>query len=272
MPSFVLVGHQRGLAKVVEEAVKIGKSSGRFREWDTCLMHSRLQNQSILEASQVDDILEEARRLGGAHIFGVSIDRQRSIIESQIKPYFRFRWIDQPVVAQTGQRNFEPLIADLERALLEEDAWISNVKPKGPASPLALPGNLFKTKGEFTNLWICCEGYGDIRAIEATGALVDRFTAFYRKPIDAKKNEKTPWIDHDNWVWKDDGEEHGSAPFPKNWKYSWAVPEKFHFDVMPKNPKTKTHFIDIHGNSHKLPTGSKYMNVTVHGEVRGRKS
>ena len=271
MPGFILAGHQRGLANLVAEAIEVGITAGRLSDWKSCLLHSRLQNQSILEASQVDGVLEEARKLNGGHVFGVSIDRERAIVERQIKPYFRFRWINPDVVVATGQRQFEPLIAELERAIAEEEVWIASVKPKNPASPLALPSKLFKAKGEFENLWTRSEGHGDIGAIRAVGTLIDKFTSTYRKAINTNKNEKTPWLDENDWVWKDDGEEHGAAPFPKNWKYSWAVPEKFHFDVMPKNPKTKTHFTDIHGNNHKLPKGSKYMNVTVHGEVRGYK-
>lgn len=271
MPGFILAGHQRGLAKLVAEAIEIGTATGRLRGWDTLLLHSRLQNQSILEASQVEEVLEAGRVLNGGHVFGISVDRERAIVERQIKPYFRFRWINPAVVMVTGQRQFEPLIAELERAVAEEEEWIASVKPKTPASPLALPGKLFKTKGEFQNLWTRSEGHGDIGAIRAVGTLIEKFIATYRKAIDTNADEKTPWLDQDDWVWKDDGEEHGTAPFPKNWKYSWAVPESFHFDVMPKNPKTKTHFVDIHGNQHKLPKKSKYMNVTVHGEIRGYK-
>lgn len=272
MPGFVLAGHQRGLAKLVAEAIDIGAASGRLRGWDVRLLHSRMQNQSILDASQVDGVLDLARELNGGHVFGVSVDRERAKIEHQIKPYFRFRWINPSVIALTGQRDFEPLIAELERAVTEDEVWINDVKPHTTASPLALPGKLFKAKGEFQNLWARSERHGDIGEIRAVGVLIEKFTTTYRRAIDTTKNEKTPWVDLDDWVWKDDGEEHGSAPFPKNWKYSWAVPEEFHFDVMPRNAKTKTHFSDVHGNSHKLPKKSKYMNVTVHGEVRGYKN
>ena len=271
MPRFILAGHQRGLAKFVEEAIEVAKAANRLGGWEACLLHSRLQNQSILEAGQVAQVLEEASKDGGGHVFGISVDRGRARVEQQIKPYFRFRWINPSAVAKVGQRDFEPLIAELERAILEDAAWIESVKPKNPASPLALPGTLFKAKGEFANLWTRCEAYGDIGAIRAAGALINKFTASFRKPIDTNKNEKTPWLDHADWVWKDDGEEHGTAVFPKNWKYSWSVPEKFHFDVMPKDPKTKSHFMDVNGVNHKLPKNSKYMNITVHGEVRGYK-
>jgi len=269
--SFVLAGHQRGLAKKVAEAVAAGSDDGRLDGWNSCLLHSRLQNQSILEPLLVDEVFKEASKLGGAHVFGVSIDRKRAEVERQIKPYFRFRWIDAEVIAMTGQGKLEPLIAALASAIVEDQVWIECVKPKDTASPLILPGKIFGTKGEFRDLWKRCESYGDEGAIRAAGKLIHKFTTVYRKRIQSTANEKTPWLDDDDWVWKDDGEAHGVAPFPKNWKYSWAVPEKFHFDVMPKNPRVKTHFTDIHGNNHKLPKDSKYMNVTVHGEVRGYK-
>jgi hypothetical protein len=272
MPRFILAGHQRGLARLVDQAIAEAQAAKRLGGWDTCALHCRFPNQSILEASQVATVLEEAGRGNGGHVFGVSIDRQRADVERQIRPFFRFRWISQPAVALTGQRQFEPLIAELEQAVLEEQAWIDKVKPRSTASPLALPGKLFRAKGDFANLWARCEAYGDIDAIRAAGTMVEKFTLAFRKPLDSNKNEKTPWLDHDDWIWKDDGEQHGASIFPKNWKYSWEVPEKFHFDVMPKNPKSKTHFVDVNGISHKLPKESKYMNITVHGEVRGYKS
>lgn len=271
MPRFILVGHQRGLSKMVDAAIEAAHEAKRLGGWKTLTLCSRFSNQSVLECSQVEAVLHAAGVADGGHIFGVSADRKRSEVEQLIKPYFRFRWVTQDSIAMTGQRLFEPLIAELERAVAEEQAWIDSVKPTDTASPVILPAKLFKTKGEFANLWARCEAYGDIEAIRATGASIQKFTGSFRRPIDSMKDEKTPWIDDDGWVWKDDGEQHGKAPPPKNWKYSWEVPEKFHFDVMPKNPKSKTHFVDVHGTSHKLPKDSKYMNVTVHGEVRGYK-
>lgn len=272
MPRFILVGHQRGLAKLVDEAIAQAKSTNRLGGWDTHVLHSRFQNHSAFDVTQVPAVLAEAGRDEGGHVFGVSADRNRGDdVPRQIRPYFRFRWINEYAIAQTGQRQFEPLIAELEQAVAEEQAWIDSVKPRSTASPLALPGKLFKAKGELANLWALCEAYGDINAIRAAGVMVEKFTAAFRKSIDTNRDEKTPWVDHDDWVWKDDGEQHGSAIFPKNWKYSWKVPEKFHFDVMPRNTKTKSQFVDVYGIPHKLPKGSKYMNVTVHGEVRGYK-
>lgn len=272
MPGFILAGHQRGLAKVVSEAIEAGKNAGQLRGWDYRLLPSRHQNQSILEASQVDAILEEARSLNGGHVFGVSVDRNRAEVERQISPYFRFRWIDPRAIALTGQRQFELLLAALQRAIEEDEVWIEVVKPQSVASPLVLPGQLFKAKGDFQHLWQRSEAHGDVGAIRAVGPLIQKFSKVYRRQADNKGNEKTPWIDHDDWMWKDDGAEHGAASFPKNWKYSWAVPDRFHFDVSPKDPKTKTHFVDVHGNSHKLPKDTRHMNITVHGEVRGHKA
>jgi hypothetical protein len=272
MPRFILAGHQRGLAKFVDQAIEQAKAANRLGGWDSLTLNSRFPNQSILEIAQVPTVLDAAGKHSGGHVFGVSTDRKRGEVERQIRPHFRFRWISHSAIAFTGQREFEPLIAELEQAVAEEQVWIDNVKPQSTASPLALPGKVFKAKGDFANLWAQCDVYGDIAAIRAAGVLVEKFTAAFRKSIASNKDEKTPWLDHDDWVWKDDGQQHGAAIFPKNWKYSWEVPEKFHFDVMPKNPKTKTHFIDVNGVSHKLPKESKYMNVTVHGEVRGYKA
>lgn len=272
MPTFILAGHQRSLAKFVDEAIAQAQAANRLGGWDSLTFHSRFPNQSVLEITQVAKVLDAAGKYSGGHVFGVSTDRDRVTVERHIRPHFRFRWISHSAIALTGQRDFGPLIAELEQAVVEEQAWIDNVKPQSTASPLVLPGKLFKAKGEFANLWTRCEAYGDINAIRAAGVLVEKFTAEFRKSIASNKDEKTPWVDLDDWVWKDDGEQHGAAIFPKNWKYSWEVPEKFHFDVMPKNTRTKTHFIDVNGVLHKLPKASKYMNITVHGEVRGYKA
>ncbi|MHB1699592.1 MAG: hypothetical protein ACYCSN_05550 [Acidobacteriaceae bacterium] len=272
MPRFILAGHQRGLSRLVNEAIAQAQAANRLGGWDALTFHSPFPNRSVLEIAQVAAVLEAAGTNDGGHVFGVSTDRKRVQVERQIRPYFRFRWVSHSAIALTGQREFEPLIAELEQAVAEEQVWIDNVKPQSTASPLALPGKLFKAKGNFANLWDRCEAYGDIEAIRAAGVMVGKFTTTFRKSIGSNKDEKTPWLDDDDWIWKDDGEQHGAAIFPKNWKYSWEVPEKFHFDVMPKTPKRKKHFIDVNGVSHKLPKESKYMNITVHGEVRGYKS
>jgi len=62
-----------------------------------------------------------------------------------------------------------------------------------------------------------------------------------------------------------DGPPHTGAPFPRGWKFSYRLPDGFHYDV--KHLEQRRFFIiDAVGMRH--PSGAKgYINVDPHGYI-----
>jgi hypothetical protein len=261
--TFILAGYQRSLAQHVKRALE--REKDRFGSWAYVLFPSEKSKEPSISLSQVDEIQRLAAANGGAHVYAVSSDRERQQIEHRISPYFRFRWLPTRVVGLTGKGEVEPLIETLTAATTEDEYWLEHVKPKDSASPLILP-QIFVTTRPLSEMWRLSLSYNNEGHLQAAATLIDRFTKEHRKRVDRFDN--TPWLSADEWIWDDGGERHGDPDFPNDWKYSFRLPNGFHFDVSPLNKKNKTSFPDLHGTRHSF---NQYLNITAHGEVRGVK-
>lgn len=259
MPTFILAGVQRSIVKRVKAALESNRDA--FADWDFAILAGEKNNNHDIAQSQVDALMRLAEAHGGAHIFGVSGETERRIVEAQITPFFRFRWLETRVVGLVGAGQERPLIDRLTEALLEELFWADHVKPSEFASPLTLP-DIFDAK-QCRDMWRLAQSYNNTGHLEAAKTLIDRFAREHRKPVDGYA--KTPWLSDDGWVWDDNGERHGDPEFPDDWKYSFNLPSGFHFDVSPLR-KGKTFFTDRNSRRHGF---KKHLNITAHGTVRG---
>lgn len=259
MPTFILAGVQRSLVPQVRRAIETGNAT--LAGWTPVVVPS--QHDGWLSVKQVDDVCKRADINGGAHIFALSDDRDRGEVARRLSPYFRFRWFDTSVTRRVGSGEVDPLLSALGRAVTEETLWIETIKPKSSASPLILP-SFFKAIGELDRLWRLAESYNSTENTKAAKRLLDRFTREHRRKVDGFNG--TPWVDQANWIWDDDGSRHGRPEFPEGWKYSFRLPDGFHFDVKSEGMRSRV-FIDVRGKLHPLKKG--YLNVTAHGFVRG---
>lgn len=260
MPTFILAGFQRNLAPRIKKALENG--AAQFAGWTSLSLVGHQNNQHDIGLDQIDELLAMAEEHDGAHIFGVSTLSTRGEVEERIRPHFRFRWLDAKPVGLVGSGDEATLITALSQALVEENYWLNNVKPKDSASPLALP-DIFTCQKDLKDIWRLSQSYNNQGHLEAAVKRIAKFTSYHRRRIDGFKN--TPWHADDDWIWEDDGERHGNPDFPMDWKFSLKLPDGFHFDVSAE-VKGKTHFTDRRGKRHVF---KKHLNVTAHGEVRG---
>jgi len=260
MPIFILAGFQRNLAPRIKKALK--NSSTQLAGWTGVAFVGHKDNAHDIGLGQINQLLKLAEAHDGAHIFGVSSSKTRDQTKNQIRPHFRFRWLDAKPIGLVGAGDEATMINALSVATIEETYWLDKVKPKNSASPLTLPA-IFACQRELEDIWRLSESYNNQGHLEAAAKRITQFTNFHRRRIDGFKN--TPWCAEDDWIWDDDGDRHGTPLFPMDWKYSLKLPDGFHFDVSAK-VKGKTHFTDINGKSHAYKT---HMNVTAHGEIRG---
>ncbi|GAC1420752.1 MAG: hypothetical protein NVSMB6_22440 [Burkholderiaceae bacterium] len=259
MSAFILCGYPRNLVNEVRKAVEACASM--FPHWKYYLEPSDKSSEAFVSKKQAERIIKQADKLDGAHIFAVT-GRGEPHWEGLIRPYFRLRQIPMTAIGQTANGNYEALANALREAIEEEDLWIEHVKPKNTGEPLILPRN-FSAQREVATIWHLSEAFNSHRNLMAASSMIDRFRRQHRKSIGTGK---TPWIDADSWVWDDSGPRHGTPIFPEDWKYSFRLPDGFHFDVSAlKNNKTR--FTDVRGIQH---TFDGYVNVTSHGTVRGK--
>lgn len=260
MAAFILAGFQRSLARQVRKALQNGAS--KFEGWSAQPFVGHKNDQNDIGLCQIEDLLKMAQEHHDAHIFGLSTLNNRHQAAERIRPFFRFRWLDDKPVRLVGTGDESTLIDTLRGVIDEESYWLTNVKPKDSASPLVLP-EIFSCRKDLREIWRLSESYGNRGHFEQAVRLIVKFKDYHRHKID--KFENKPWLAEDDWIWNDDGERHGTSSFPHNWKYSLKLPDGFHFDVSAKR-KGKTHFSDRRNQSHPYKT---HLNVSAHGDVRG---
>lgn len=260
MPTFILAGFQRTLARGIKKALDGGAS--QFAGWTAVPFVGHQNDAHDIGLHQVDELLMLAGDNDGAHIFGVSTLKSRDLVKAQLSPFFRFRWLDAKPLSLVGSGNETTLLEMLRHVVDEERFWRDYVRPNNSASPLTLP-DIFACQRDLKEMWRLSQSYNNLGHLETATKMIHQFSSRHRQRLDGFQNR--PWQADDNWIWDDHGERHGRAPFPKDWKYSLRLPDGFHFDVSTQL-KGKSHFVDRHGNRHPY---KKHINVTAHGEVRG---
>lgn len=263
MPAFILVGFQRSLKNQIEKA--LFENAIVLGGWEPHLMQGDDHKQPSLSKKLAEKVLEKAGQLDGPHVFGVATRGPN--FANMVRENFRYRQISAASIGKTGAGDFDPLINEMAMALRQEDYWIENIKPKDCSSPLILP-KIFNAKSVVKGMWDQAESYGNNANLIKATELIDRFATIHRQKVQKPGFEKNPWVCDKEWIWKDDGQRHGEAVFPDDWKYSFKLEDGFHYDVSSKND-LKNRFLDCDCNWHSLVKG--YLNVTAQGRIRGAK-
>ena len=209
---------------------------------------------------------KEAAKHEGAHVLATA-DQSCLPNCTALRERFRFRRAGAHFVAYLARGDDAAFVELLAAVLAEEDEWSKHVRPN-LSSPLLLPKGAFAAKRDVRALWEYAESFNDPDKTRKYPKLRDRFVEFHLKEYDdSVSGRATPWLSDDGWGWRDDGARHGTPlDVGDEWKYSFQLPDGFHYDVEPAR-KGKKAFQDANGKSHLLPKG--YLNITAYGLLRG---
>jgi hypothetical protein len=182
-------------------------------------------------------------------------------IRNEIAPFFRVRWLDNSWM-NLLYSDVCSLVAKMNQILREEELWRISVKPVNEKSPLLLPVKIFRTHKDMQSLWDLA-AQGGTERIHAAEKKIMQFPAYHETK---ESNGRKAWKDDGNRIFGLHGPRHASAPFPFSWKYSFHIPDGFHFDVhMQGNLSFALN--DHLGIAHKAEAHS-YLNVSPHGHIR----
>ena len=198
------------------------------------------------------------------HIMGFSTQQHRSELAAEIVQSFRFRWCDQLVshLNSLATPNPGPFLERLAADLAEEEQWSSRIRPMDMGSPLLLPECSFSAGGGHKSLGRHARSYGDEANIEGAAKAIREFERAY-----LRKLEHYQWIDDRDLIFGRNGARHADAPFPRGWKFSYRLPDGFHYDIMHLE-KRKFSLKDIGGALHTTAANG-HINMDPHGYVRG---
>ena len=259
MPHAVLAGVPPAWARQLKAALNYVERV----DWTFSIFQSKETRGIGVAIGQIEQLQREAHQRGGAHVFGVG-GRDRGVISDALRRYFRFRWLDAEAL-RAVPTNHDPFVAELKCAVDEEDAWRAALHPVDKSSPLALPQEGFAAHSGVAHIWEMCEAFNKEAGFFSTVAnRIVRFSNCHLKKWD--KHSERFFIDEASRVWKDDGPYHGEAPFPRDWKYSSALPAGFHFDVQHEQRKA-FEYTDA-ARVKKAVAAAKHCNVDAHGFLR----
>lgn len=211
----------------------------------------------------VEAVSRQAADQQGAHVFGISATddrgRDRVDVAAQLREAFRFRWMPAnfPSIINGPDQTFSEVMGAI---LGEEDYWRQHIQPASCHDALILPSH-FSAQNDFKSLWRLSESFNNRPMLERAAKMLPQFNSLHRV---VKGNAKA-WKDTHDFLWDDYGAHHGNPKFPHDWKYSYQLADRFHFDLTHKHEKKFNYLCPV-GNSHPCKAG-KHLNVNAHGFV-----
>ncbi|MBI4179172.1 hypothetical protein HY522_07110 [bacterium] len=217
-----------------------------------------------VRGAEVEKAIREANNHVSPHVLGLSLQDAavKADIGRKIRPYFRFIWLANRVLGHFPH-SVGSFIEAVNTVLEQEDLWAETVKPRDTASPLLLPACSFEADGQCHGIWGAAEQFGDAGNIVGAARAIHRFHAIHWQ---STREGPRRWKDLSSRVFNHMGPAHGIAPFPRGWKYSFRLPDGFHYDVTEAEGRAFV-LLDIANVRHAVEKG-RYLNIDPHGYVR----
>jgi hypothetical protein len=156
-------------------------------------------------------------------------------------------------------------IGGLQEALKEESEWRASVLPRDESCCLLLPECAFVCDDRVKHVWTIATQSGIERIRGAARAMEQFQSLHWLTHVEQGRHESgRAWIDVDSRAFKHKGPRHAVSPFPRSWKFSYELPEGFHFDV---TSNSAFHVI-AHDRARHTAAALAHINIDPHGYVR----
>ncbi len=263
MPTAIILGLPKQQADRVKGALK-GLNQTCHNEWQVHFVPPTGAHGQLREADIRVAIRNASQATDSAHVFGIvnqGGDRKRTVAEN-FTPYFRFRWLPSEWLALPHPAP-DDFVAKLIETLADEDEWKELVQPANTADALLLPKCAFSTK--LSDLWSLAEKYGPGCNNGCARRKQIFRTTHYRSCTSKSHPKDYFWTDDDQRIFDHTGAQHANAPEPRQWKYSYRLPDKFHYDV--RHASGRKFVLNGITGSQSIKAG-EYENIDAHGYFR----
>ncbi|GAB0057574.1 hypothetical protein SIID45300_01905 [Candidatus Magnetaquicoccaceae bacterium FCR-1] len=264
MPVLILAGLSHSLVVRVKAALQKFQTSHPLPlGWN--IKFAYIDEKKLLFSEKVVKLAcKTASESTDSHIVGIrnAEGNSNEIARQFIKPFFRFRWFEGkhlPLIYHPDQE----LINRLSEIIQEEEYWRNNIKPDDIYHPLLLPKDIFNSQCKCQNLWEICDTYGDFNNLHDANRKIKIFTTTYQHTM---VHGGRGWKDTTKLLFDPNGARHGDAPDFHRWKYSFQLPEGFHYDVNHEREQA-FHVRDAKGVTRSATQGG-HLNIDPHGHVR----
>lgn len=184
-------------------------------------------------------------------------------VVAEVRPFFRVRLISARILEEISR---DPLraIESLNDHLDVEEHWCAALQPASTRDPLLLPASSFSAQSKYQDAWRAAATAASVIQIADVGRYIAEFETAHRRA--GGSGVSSHFECASDLRWDHSGARHAQAPFPMFWKFSYRLPDGFHYDVTSSRGKAFA-VTDHERRVHRRSDG-EHVNIDPHGRVR----
>lgn len=224
--------------------------------WDVTIIASRDNRNADLMSCWRSVLSRADQSQHGAHIFAYhKREDEYPGFRRNMHDRHRLVWMERRTIGDFGTVKFSDM---LRQHIQFESEWRYKLRPQGVDDASLLPEVSFIAKS-CENMWT------RIRSVRLNRDSLDRIGVLVRE-FRKTHYRRGYWEDSRGIQFRAASERHGSYGPHGRFKFTYGLPEGFHYNV--RNSRAKEGFIvtDFRGRRHKF---GKYTNIDCHGSIRG---
>lgn len=224
-------------------------------DWKVRLVPSRDKKKPDLRSCWTEVLAEASEYAGGSHVFAYH-HREDEYPEFNSRMHDRHRlvWMERDTLWYYGSDQYTQMIKD---HLAFECTWRDKLRPGGVDAPGLLPEKSFSPKK-------CKDMWSRMRSVQLNKDNLERILTLVKHFREIHYN-KGRWEDNKGLQFKVASDRHGLHPPCGRFKFTYQLPEGFHYDVRGKDGNRG---FSITNSKGQLLRFASYTNIDSHGSVR----
>ena len=228
----------------------------RVDDWTIRLIPSRDRKRPDLQSCWSEVLAKASEDVQGAHVFAYhSRDDEYPKFNSRMHDRHRLVWMTRDTLGHYGSDMYTEMI---EKHLAFESRWRDMLRPQGVDAAGLLPESSFSPK-RYKDMW------SRMRSVHLTKDNLERVFMLIRRFRDTHYASGR-WEDNRGLQFKAASARHGSNRRYGSFKFTYGLPEGFHYDVSGNTANRGFTIVDAEGQSHQFHS---YTNIDYHGSIRG---
>ena len=225
-------------------------------DWTVSLVPSRDNRKPDLQSCWTEVLQEASKAAEGAHIFAYHHrEDEYPEFNSRMHDSHRLVWMERDTLGYYGSDKYTQMI---KNHLNFERTWRDKLRPRGVDAPGILPERSFSPKR-------CKDMWSRMRSVTLNKDCLERILTLVQQFRETHYG-KGLWEDDKGLQFKVTSDRHGSNPPYGRFKFTYKLPEGFHYDVRGKVGNRGFTIVDAEGQSHRF---GNYTNIDPHGSIRG---
>ena len=228
----------------------------RMDDWNIQLIPSRDRRRPDLQSCWTKVLTKASGDIQGAHVFAYHYrEDEYPKFNNGMHDRHRLVWMAPDTLGYYGSELYTEVI---KKHVEFECRWRDMLRPRGVDAPGLLPESSFSPKR-------CEDMWSRIRSVHLNKDDLERVFKIMRHFRETHYGSGR-WEDNRGLQFKAAPERHGSNPRYGNFKFTYRLPEGFHYNVSGNTANRGFTIEDAEGQSHQFDS---YTNIDFHGSIRG---